>query len=604
VTASSAQWPKLTPDVLDTIQEQKAEMFRYRKMKMAEAMQTANQGQYDVTYYDIGLDIDPDLQVISGSVKMVAEVVQGPIAHIEVDFLDNMSVNLVTIEETQATFDHQNDLLDIDLGRSYSTGESVEAVIAYNGNPEASGLGAFGFDDYAGKPMIWSLSEPFGARNWWPCKDQPSDKADSVDIRVTVPKGLIVASNGALRSVTNHEETDTYWWHEGYPIATYLVSVAIHEYYTYSDYYKYSPTDSMEIKFFVFPDHVNDLRENYAKTKNMIAVYSDLFGPYPFIREKYGHAEFVWGGGMEHQTCTSLGGWSESLIAHELAHMWWGDMITCHDFHHIWLNEGFATYSEALYWEHSEGKEAYFEDMKNNEYFGDGTIYVPDLTDVWRIFHGGLSYAKGSWVLHMLRHVVGDSTFFDILKVYYASPYQHGSLTTEDFQAICESVSGMDLGPFFQQWIYGEYYPHYASHWSSTKQGDGFQVLLTIEQVQKNTGLFTMPVDVTLFDRDHEEMIVIYDSLETQTVELTLDFAPARILLDEQGWILKKAIVPGDVTGDGEVNITDMIDTASIILKIKRPSANQTRAADVNGDGNVNVLDMVRTANIILLGGL
>ena len=442
VGSAAAQWPAFTPDVLDTIEERKAEMFRYRQLRLAEALQTPNQERYDVIYYGIDLTIEPPQEKVTGTVQVRAAVVDEPIDHMEVDLLDNMTVSQVTVSGATVSFTHQNDLIDIDLDSSYTAGEIVDVAIEYSGNPASSGLGSFGFDSHADKPMIWSLSEPFGARNWWPCKDQPVDKADSVDIKVTVPKGMIVASNGTLREVIDNGDTETYWWHEGYPIVTYLVSVAIHEYEVYSDYFAYSPTDSMEIQFYVFPDHLEYVQTNYAKTKDMLGIFSDLFGLYPFIEEKYGHAEFVWGGGMEHQTCTSLGGCSEALIAHELAHQWWGDMITCRDFHHIWLNEGFATYSEALYWEQVSGQEAYFNDMNNNQYFGGGTIYVPDLSDEWRIFDWGLSYAKASWVLHMLRNVVGDSTFFDILQAYYDSEYRHGTAVTEDFQAVCQAVSG------------------------------------------------------------------------------------------------------------------------------------------------------------------
>ena len=306
---------------------------------------------------------------------------------------------------------------------------------------------------------------------------------------------------------------------------------------------------------------------------------------------------------MEHQTCTSLGGWSEALIAHELAHQWWGDMITCRDFHHIWLNEGFATYSEALYWEQVDGKVRYFEDMRHNEYFGSGTIYVPDLSDVWRIFHGGLSYRKGSCVLHMLRHVVGDSTFFDILHAYYDSQFQHGTAVTEDFQAICEAVSGMELDWFFQEWIYGEYYPIYAYHWSSTKQGGDYDVTLKIEQLQTDTtGLFTMPIDVTFLTYDDEKTFVVFDSLQIQTFELTLNFYPLFVILDEEGWILKKTVTPGDVTGEGRVDISDILIVAYFIVGRTNLTEEQFRAADCTGDGLINVIDLVSMANIILLG--
>ena len=601
MNSASAQWPVLNPEVLDTIHEHKAEMFRYMKLQTARSMVTINQEQYDVRYYDIDLTVDPDLRRVTGTVHMRAEVVGDPIDRIEVDLLDNMTVSHVTVSETSVSFRHENDLLDIELDRSYGTGEVVDVTIDYDGNPAAGGLGSFGFDFHAGKPMIWSLSEPFGARNWWPCKDQPSDKADSVDIRVTVPKGMIVASNGLLREIRDNGDTETYWWHESYPIVTYLVSVAIYEYATYFDHFKYSETDSMEIQFYVFPDHLQSVQSNYAKTKNMLAIFSELYGPYPFLDEKYGHAEFVWGGGMEHQTCTSLGGWSEALIAHELAHQWWGDMITCRDFHHIWLNEGFATYSEALYWERKDGIVHYHEDMAHNEYYGGGTIYVPDLSDVWRIFHGGLSYGKGAWVLHMLRHVVGDTTFFNILQAYYDSVFQHGTAVTEDFQAVCEAVSGMALGWFFQEWIYGEYYPVYTYDWSSVEQNGSYTVDLTIEQVQTNTGVFTMPVDVTFVTHNGEETFVVFDSLQTQSFELTLSSKPIVVLLDKDDWILKIAHLPGDVTGEGIVDVQDLAIVVNAILGKTELNEEQFQAADCNGDGILDVLDLICMVKIVLV---
>ena len=534
IGSSLAQWPDLTPEVLDTIQERKAEMLTYRQILLAGTMQTQNQEQYDVVYYDIDISIDPDLELVSGMVGIRARVVSGPFDHMEVDLKNNMTVSQVTVFGDPASFTHQNNLVDIDLDSSLVSNDIVEIRIEYSGTPAQGGFGSFQFSSHAGKPMIWSLSEPFGARNWWPCKDQPSDKANSVDIRVTVPKGMIVASNGTLQSITDNGDTETYWWHEGYPIVTYLVSVAIYEYYVYSDYY-----NSMEIQFYVFPDHLGSLQTNYAKTKNMIAIFSNLFGEYPFINEKYGHAEFTWGGGMEHQTCTSLGGWSEALIAHELAHQWWGDMITCRDFHHIWLNEGFATYSEALYWEQTNGEDAYFNDMNNNKYFGGGTIYVPDLSSVSRIFHGGLSYNKASWVLHMLRHVVSDATFFDILQAYYDSQHQYGTAVTADFQAVCEAVAGMDLDWYFQEWIYWEYYPDYIYCWSSLDQGDHHEVTMTIEQVQTNTGVFTMPIDVTFSAPNHEETHVVFNDQGIQIFGFDVDFEPTSVELDRDGWILK-----------------------------------------------------------------
>jgi hypothetical protein len=523
-------------------EEAKAKAELYRQFHLAESAATANQDDYDAIYYDLDLDANTSTNVLSGTVEMHATVTGASLAQVELNFDDNMTVSACTSGGSGTTYSHASDILTIDLDRTYSHGETFAVSATYSGTPTG---GAFEFDSHNSLPMIWSLSEPFGARTWWPCKDIPSDKADSVDVKFTVPEGMIVASNGLLVSETTASGKTTFWWHESYPITTYLVSVAAYEYTTYSDYYVYAPSDSMEIQFYVFPDHYSSVQENYAKTKDMIAVFASLYGEYPFLNEKYGHAEFKWGGGMEHQTISSMGGWSEALIAHELAHMWWGDMVTCSDFHHIWMNEGFATYSEALWWEQSSGVAAYQQDMELAKYYGPGTIYVPDTSDFYRIFHSGLSYNKGSWVLHMLRHVVGDSTFFDILQTYYADPsVQYGNASTEDFKAICESVSGMDLEAYFQQWIYEEYYPVYKYDWSYVDNGGTYDVDLTIEQLQTNT-VFVMPIDITInMVGGTDTTLVVQNDLALQSYTLTVLGEPVSIELDRDDWILKQVEEP------------------------------------------------------------
>jgi hypothetical protein len=274
-----------------------------------------------------------------------------------------------------------------------------------------------------------------------------------------------------------------------------------------------------------------------VKVKDMIAAYAGIFGEYPFIAEKYGHAQFLWGGGMEHQTCTSLGVFNEYIVAHELSHQWWGDLVTCRDFHHIWVNEGFATYCEALWSEAVSGTAAYHADLSFNKYFGSGTIYVPDVSDDSRIFDSNLSYNKGSWVLHMLRRVIGDSAFFAALRQFYAQ-YGYSTATTEDFRDVCEAVSGRDLDAFFQQWIYGEYYPHYLSSWTSAPGGGGYDVTLRLDQVQ-SWQLFNMPLDVRITTEAGEQVFVVQDSLASQTFTFHVDAAPIALAVDPDDWVLK-----------------------------------------------------------------
>ena len=508
----------------------------YAKLAELAVNGTPNMELYDVLHYDLDLDLDPTSEILTGTVVVTVAVTTGPLSQLDLDLRDNLTVSAVFAGGTGTTSTHSNHVLTVDLDRAYATGEIVTVSVTYAGNPASS---YFGWDWYDGDPWIWTLSEPYGARRWWPCKDLNTDKPDSVDIRVTVPDGLIVASNGLLVAEVDNGATRTFHWHESYPIATYLVSLAIHPFATFSHWYKYTPTDSMEVQYYVLPDRLADAQSGYAQTVPMLEAFAAGFGEYPFVAEKYGHAHFNWGGGMEHQTLTSLGpgAYSQFIISHELAHQWWGDLITCADFHHIWLNEGFATWSEAYWREQNEGMVAYHEEMAGALYWGPGTIYVEDPSSFGDIFDWNLSYQKASWVVHMLRHVLGDTDFFAALAAY-SSTYGHGSATTEQFRDICETVSGLDLDAFFQQWIHTEYYPQYVYGWYDFDEGDSTRVQLVIEQQQTNTGLFTMPLDVTITTDSGAFDFVVQNSQALETYSLMVTGLVQNVELDRDFWVL------------------------------------------------------------------
>jgi hypothetical protein len=219
-------------------------------------------------------------------------------------------------------------------------------------------------------------------------------------------------------------------------------------------------------------------------------------------------------------------------------------MITCDSFHHIWLNEGFATYSTSLWYEQAYPPMTASEyKMANCLYFGPGTVYV-EHPENEAIFDMGLSYDKASWILHMLRHIVGDSIFFDILKTYYNSTeHQYGTATTEEFQAICEQVSGMDLEKFFHQWIYEEYFPRYSFSWNCVQSGSEYNIELEIQQTQTNY-IFWMPIDVTISTVSGETTFVVWDSLQTQSVQLSVSSEPIKLEIDKNNWILKQIPEP------------------------------------------------------------
>jgi aminopeptidase N len=500
----------------------------------AETERTANQAEYDVHHYDLDLTLDPAALTLTGTVAATVEVIGTAISTLDLNLDSGLTVSGATSGGVPVSYVHANDIVTVTLDQTYVTGDPVTVSVSYSGNPAGD---SFGWSYSGGQRMIWTLSEPYGAREWWPCKDLNSDKADSVDIQVTLPDNLIVASNGLLISDIDHGTTRTFHWRTNYPIATYLVSLACHPYTTFSDWYTpQGGGDPMEIQFFVFPANYAAVQENYAKTKDMIATYAQAYGEYPFLDEKYGHAEFTWGGGMEHQTITSLGGHGEDLISHELAHQWWGDMITCADFGHIWLNEGFATWSEAYWKENVEGFATYQAYMDAAAYYGAGTIFVEDPSDFSAIFDVNLSYNKASWVVHMLRHVMGDEDFIAGLALY-RSAYGYGSATTEQFRDAMEAACGLDLDSFFEQWIYGEYFPVYSPSWSQRPDGT---VDLTIDQVQTNAGLFTMPIDVRIETTAGTFDFVVQNSLASETYSLPVTGTAEAVLLDPDRWILRQ----------------------------------------------------------------
>jgi len=537
---TAAGWPGQTRDGVD--------VAPYLAFHKARAMQggpvlamppTSNQQAWDATAYDLDLAPNTVSRVLWGSARTRGAVVSGPLLSVELDFEDVMVVDSVQVAGAAAPFTHATDLLTVTLDRAYLDGESFDLTVWYHGTPSAGGFGSvFYIGTRNSKPLVWTLSEPYGARAWWPCKDHPDDKADSVSVRVKVPSPMRTASNGRLVEGSDDGTWAIRRWVERHPISTYLVSIASYAYTTSIDWYRPSPADSMEIQFYLFPESAAGAAVVNAKVKGMLAAYAARFGPYPFLDEKYGEAQFTWGGGMEHQTITSLGNpSSETVVCHELAHQWWGDWVTCRDFHHVWLNEGFATYGEAVWAEAVGGMTAYRNDLSFNRYYGAGSVYVPNDDDVQRIFSPDLSYNKGSWVLHMLRHVMSDTLFFQALRTY-GQQYACGTAVTEDFRAVCEQVAGRDLGRFFQEWVYGEYYPQYRWRWSSAPAGGGWDVSVTLEQTQ-TWQLFWMPVDVTINMAGGSETFVAPDSLPVQTFTFHVTQAPQSVQIDKDEWVLR-----------------------------------------------------------------
>jgi len=519
--------------------------------RLLRAEATPNQALYDVDSYTLDVTLTPGTSTLAGTVTIQARVVGPSIATMDLDLRSNMAVSAATSGGGATTFSRVGDVLTVNLDRSYVMNEAVTVTVTYSGNPQGN---AFNWGSHLGLPMIGTLSQPFGARDWWPCKDVVNDKADSVHVIATVPSNLIVASNGTLLSDVTIAPNRTFHWRTRYPTVPYLVSLAAHPFTVLTDTYAPSGGGSMPLVHYLFSDHVTAVSPLLPLVPTMLTTYASDFGEYPFVSEKYGHAEFQMPADMEHQTLSSMGFWTENAVAHELAHQWWGDMITCEDFSHVWLQEGFATWSEARWREVQYGTQAYRDYMAASAFYGPGTIFVEDpLTEP--IFDGNLSYNKGGWVVHMLRGVLGDADFFQGVSDYRAA-YAYGNATTEQFRDVMEAASGLDLDAFFQQWIYGEYFPEYRLTWSQNMSS----LDVTIEQ-QQTTGLFSMPVPLRIVTTTGTIDTRVQNALNTENYSIPVTGTVLSVALDPDRWILHKdaspLVQPGFANGILLVNGVD-----------------------------------------------
>ena len=532
---------------------------RHRAQAPAKTMRSGASHAFDATYYHLQITVDAQAQRIIGTTRAEG-VFMASRSALRLDLLSNMTVHTVRDGTgTALAFTHANDILTIDLGKTVAPGERIRVDVAYDGDPQATGFGAFAFASRDGQPVAWTLSEPYGARAWWPGKDHPSDKVDSARVTVTVPLGLRVGSNGRLLSITEDATTTTYDWQVGYPIAPYLLSLAVGPYAAFEQTYirpdslaAYLGPLSLPVLHYAYTSGgMAALPAGWAEVLDALAVFEWWFGPYPFPEEKYGHAQFGWGGGMEHQTMSSMGGSHVGLVTHELAHQWFGDAVTTRTWPHLWLNEGFASYAEILYWEAmAERYPGWAESVRRVDQRSArsavGTLVVQDTLTVSNLFAGNRVYAKGSAVLHMLRHVLGDVTFRATLQAYLTDPaLAYGTAITADLQRVAEAVSGRALDTFFRQWVTeGTGYPIYELQASSRPAPEGgYTVTLTLRQTQtppqSNVEVFQMPVTLAIETAMGQERFVVENTQREQTFTRHVDAQPLGVLLDPGGVLLR-----------------------------------------------------------------
>jgi aminopeptidase N len=508
------------------------------KLYKSSGVQALN--NYDILYHRCEWQIDPAIDSIHGAIKTLFKPLVTGFSKLEFDLTSTMQVDSVLYHGSSISFTQTTtDILEITFPQTIALNALDSVTVIYHGKPISTGQGSWGQSIHNGIPIIWTLSEPYGAKDWWPCKQNLLDKIDSIDIVVTTPASYRVASNGALYAETIVGLQKRYEWRHRHPIAAYLVAIAVTNYVHYSDF-AHTATDTIEILNYVFPEDSLTSVPILFETVKILEFFDSLLVPYPFANEKYGHAQIKWTGGMEHQTMTFIDWFSWGLITHELAHQWFGNHVTCGSWEDIWLNEGFASYLVTVYVERENPALWRMWLQSDIDYITDepdGSVLCDDTTSISRIFDDRLTYAKGAYLLHMLRWQVGDSAFFAGLRNYLNDPLlQAGFARTGDLQNHLEQVSGQNLTTFFDQWYYKQGYPSYIVSWFQ----DTSSVWLMVNQSQSNSSVsfFTMPIPIRFYGNGQDTTIVFNHTFSGQQFSADIAFQIDSVVFDPDLWIL------------------------------------------------------------------
>lgn len=528
---------------------------------------------FDVKFYHLKTDVSINryAKYIKGNVLCKFESNIDNLLQIGLNL--NRSLHVDSITGNALSYTIVGDNIKIYLDHPYNTGQNAEVCIWYQGVPKlAGGYKGLRYETHHnGNPIIATLSTPYLAQYWYPCKDGPEDKADSVFIDITVPDTIIngnhviAVSNGLLENMTAAEGKVTFCWRHKYPIVTYYVMMAISNYSHFQQTFTGNGGEVFPIDYYVFKENDSISQIGVAGLPAVMQFFSDIYGKYPFWREKYGMSELGYYGAIENQTNTIINNmgpdWFMTSL-HELSHMWFGDMITCANWHHAWMNEGFATYSEALWQEHTGGINAYHNYLNYSPAYMGGTLYLQNDLDTFNIFQE-IVYTKGSWVLHMLRGVLGDSTFFDCLQTYARTPgFMYKNASTEDFRDLCENISGKDLTTFFDQWVYDQYYPLYHYNFEQ----DTTSKILTLRIIQAQDSLngwrevFEMPLRIKIRDvNGRDTLITVWNNQKDQEysfrMNANVNHISSSVILDYQIWVICKTFFkPNLPIGIKEIN--------------------------------------------------
>ncbi|UCG27884.1 MAG: T9SS type A sorting domain-containing protein [Bacteroidales bacterium] len=506
--------------------------------------------EYDVKFYFLDLEADNTSTHISGNTTIGAIPVVQSLQTFIFELSSALSVDSILVDDVRHNFITGDDIVTVNLETSIPQGDYFSVQVFYHGTVPTQGFFAgmaTGTDQVWGNQVTWTLSEPYNALGWFPCKQDLADKADSVYVFVTTDSSLLAGSNGILTNVVPIGNKTRYEWKSHHPIAYYLISITIADYRDYSIYAKPEGlNDSILIQNYIYdtPGYLTENKSLIDNTIDLIELYSDLFLLYPFYDEKYGHCVAPMGGGMEHQTMTTLLDFRFYLVAHELGHMWFGDYVTCATWMDIWINEGFASYTEYLAYQYLYSQEDADNWIINAQERAmlepEGSVYVPfeEIENVSRIFSGNLSYKKGAAIIHMIRFELdNDSLFFKSLKEFIKQ-YGDSVATGLDFREVVEEVSAMDFTDFFDQWYFGRGFPTFQINWS--QNADTLKVRSIQSPSSFQTSLFKTSLEFRLSYVGGDTVIRVFQDQAIQDFSFVVPSTVQSLEFDPYNWILAK----------------------------------------------------------------
>lgn len=510
-----------------------------------------NTSNYDLRYHRIEMEINPNVYFVSGKVTSKF-ITKQDMSSIYFDLKNDLTVSSVSYHGQSIVFEQLPDEVKINFPSTIPNNTLDSLSISYSGEPSTSNDAFVKDTSSEGDPVLYTLSEPYGARDWWPCKQSLNDKIEKLDILITTPAAYSVASNGKLLSETllpNGKKLTT--WQTNYPIAAYLFGLGITNYTKIIS--QIGPVgNQFPFYNYLYPDTASNpaIIANINWTNSAMALFENHFGLYPYRAEKYGHMEFGFGGGMEHATMSSMGSWGKSIIAHELAHQWFGDKVTCSKWNDIWLNEGFATYGEFLVMENllltPSQFTGYLQDKM--DYIcaePGGSVYVADalLGNIGSIFSYRLSYSKGGYVARMLRWVLGEEMFKTAIKNYNSQVgLAYGYASTTDLKNSLLTTTGIDFTKFFNNWIYGQGYPSYTIRWNQNPLTNvNLSVKISQTQSHSSVNYFEMPINIRVHGSGGQVLDLVFQNNQNNDQFFSqVPFAITSVEFDPQLFILSK----------------------------------------------------------------